>query len=341
MGAPQSVPMGQTISDFQFRRTTVTITRGDLAAAVADALVCSDDNYLTMGGGASLALLKAGGQQIREDARKHAALQLGDVVAMTAGALQARYILFVIVVDFDRGVYAGEAQLREALLRCLRLADALSVRSLAFPALATGFAGMAPAVAAEVMVRALADYLSGETGLTRVTLVEYADQPTPGPFYTRAVEVAAELAQVRRFYDILDELQTMALAGSLQENLEALKREIDALKDGLRSIQERAAALHRLDQPSPAAEQAALAAAPKLPGTEDVDLAALRRTLTDALSEDELKTVCFDLSVNADDLGTAVRAGMVRELINTLIRYKRLDRLIEWVRKNRPDIALG
>ena len=138
----------------------------------------------------------------------------------------------------------------------------------------------------------------------------------------------------------MDELQTMALAGPLAANLEALKRDIETLLAGLRSIQERAAALHRLAQP-PATEQGALAAAPKLPGTEDVDLVALRRRLTDGLSEDELKTVCFDLKVDAEDLGTAVRAGMVRELITTLIRHQRLDELIEWVRKNRPDILLG
>ncbi len=340
MSQPPGAPNEDGLATFQFGRTTVRITRGDIAAVTADALVCSDDNYLTMGGGPSLALLKAGGAAVREDARKHGPLQLGDVVATTAGALPVQYILFVIVIDFDKGVYVGEPQLREAMLRCLRLADALGVRTLGFPALAAGFARMPPASAAEVMLRALADYVSGDTGLTDVTLVEYADQPTPGVFYNRAVEVAAALSQERRFYDILDELQTMALAGPLAANLEALKRDIETLLAGLRSIQERAAALHRLAQP-PATEQGALAAAPKLPGTEDVDLVALRRRLTDGLSEDELKTVCFDLKVDAEDLGTAVRAGMVRELITTLIRHQRLDELIEWVRKNRPDILLG
>ncbi len=327
-------------SDFQFRHTTVSVTRGDIAAVEADALVCSDDNYLTMGGGASLALLKAGGAAVREDARKHTALQLGDVVATTAGALQAQYILFVVVVDFDRGVYAGEAQLREAMLRCLKLADALSARTLALPALATGFARMPPASAAEVMVHAVADYVAGDAGLTHVTLVEYADGPTPGEFYSRAVAVAAQRSQERQFYDLLDDLQAASLDGPLAQNLEALKHDIEALRASLRSIQARAAALQRPDPPA-AGDAAALAEAPKLPGTEGVDLSALRRTLTAALSEDELKTVCFDLNIAADDLGTAVRAGMVRELINTLVRYQRLEELLAWVRKNRPDIALG
>ena len=90
MDAFQRTPIGPAGATFQFRRTTVSVTRGDLAAVAADALVCSDDNYLTMGGGASLALLKAAGKVVREDARKHGPLQLGDVVVTTAGATPAR-----------------------------------------------------------------------------------------------------------------------------------------------------------------------------------------------------------------------------------------------------------
>ena len=68
--------MNQRTSDYKLNETTFRVCYGDITKLVADALVSSDDNYLTMGGGVSMALLRAGGEEISREARKHIPLKL-------------------------------------------------------------------------------------------------------------------------------------------------------------------------------------------------------------------------------------------------------------------------
>ena len=63
------------------------ITYADITSVPADALVSSDDNYLSMGGGVSAAIARAAGSALVVDARKHIPLRLGDVAVTSAGQL--------------------------------------------------------------------------------------------------------------------------------------------------------------------------------------------------------------------------------------------------------------
>ena len=60
---------------YQFGQSTLTLEFGDITTSTAPALVSSDDYYLSMGGGVSRAILRAGGQSIALEAAK-AALRL-------------------------------------------------------------------------------------------------------------------------------------------------------------------------------------------------------------------------------------------------------------------------
>ena len=66
------------------------------------------------------------------------------------------------------------------------------------------------------------------------------------------------------------------------------------------------------------------------------DLAALRRSVVDAFSTEELRDVLFDLGLRADDFGGRV-STIARELITYGVQADRFDELIELFRKRRPD----
>jgi len=70
-----------------------------------------------------------------------------------------------------------------------------------------------------------------------------------------------------------------------------------------------------------------------------VPLPQLRETLASRFSLEELKTLCFDLSVEAENLPPD-RAGMARELVSYMWRYSRLPELVDYIRHKRPDIGL-
>ena len=68
-----------------------------------------------------------------------------------------------------------------------------------------------------------------------------------------------------------------------------------------------------------------------------VSLPQLREMLASRFGLEELKTLCFDLNVEAENLPPD-RAGMARELISYMKRYNRLPELVDYIRRKRPDI---
>jgi hypothetical protein len=68
-------------------------------------------------------------------------------------------------------------------------------------------------------------------------------------------------------------------------------------------------------------------------------LGKLRQGLVDHFSDDELRTLCFDLGADYENLPAEGKAGKVRELVAHLERTARLTDLIEACRKRRPNVA--
>lgn len=137
-------------------RSRVIVRVGDILDSTAQILVSSDDDRLTADGGVSLAIATAGGAALRKDMRKIGGAEVGQVVATGAGDLSALYVFHAITRRAGRRrELVDETEARETILsltrKCLALLKAMGGRSIAFPALGTGFAGyQAPDVAAEM-----------------------------------------------------------------------------------------------------------------------------------------------------------------------------------------------
>jgi O-acetyl-ADP-ribose deacetylase (regulator of RNase III) len=203
--------MIERTTDYKINNTKFRVTYGDITRLTADALVSSDDNYLTMGGGVSASLLKAGGASISKEARKHIPLGLGDVAVTSAGRLSAKYIFHVVTIDYTNMIYVSEKNIEAASLRCMELADMLGVRIIAFPALGTGVANFPFQLAAEIMTQTIASYLLGGTSIELVILTLYAREAVSKNdlriFYERAVGVASVFMQSKRLNRLLVEME--------------------------------------------------------------------------------------------------------------------------------------
>ena len=68
------------------------------------------------------------------------------------------------------------------------------------------------------------------------------------------------------------------------------------------------------------------------------DLTSLRRFLVEHLTLDELRTLCFDLRVDYDDLGGEAKSGKARELILRMQREGNLDKLFSYLAATRPQV---
>ena len=67
-------------------------------------------------------------------------------------------------------------------------------------------------------------------------------------------------------------------------------------------------------------------------------LTQLRQLLSKRFSDGELRTLCFDLGVEYEDLPGAGKADKARELVDYMDRYDRLADLVRVGRQARPDV---
>ena len=72
-----------------------------------------------------------------------------------------------------------------------------------------------------------------------------------------------------------------------------------------------------------------------------MDVAKLYVLICKLFSEDELKTLCFELGIEYDDLGGVGRAGKARELIQLCQRRDKLDSLLNAVQGARPNADMS
>lgn len=149
------------------------IVRGDLARSRADAIVSSDDESLTMGGGVSGHLNVASGDVLRAQARMYERVRHGGVVVTGAGGLKAKYVFHAVTIDYLQDAILAPSRdvILQLMAGCFYHAQSLMVESIAFPLLGTGAGGLERDVALDTMVSAsIRSLLHGAHGVERVSI---------------------------------------------------------------------------------------------------------------------------------------------------------------------------
>lgn len=171
---------------YTFNNSILTIKFGNIVDSKSDVIVSSDDSLISMGGGVSLAILKAGGPDVIRDAQKMCPAPLGDVVVATAGNLEhQKYIYHCITIDQKRHlqilgkmVTVTEEDILDYLLqhsvdKCFQLLQAMELGSIAFPALGAGVARIPIRKVIEQMSIAIARNLANTNKSLSVELYLY------------------------------------------------------------------------------------------------------------------------------------------------------------------------
>jgi O-acetyl-ADP-ribose deacetylase (regulator of RNase III) len=244
-------------TNYSIGDATFAITYSDIPSVSADAIVSSDDNYLSMGGGVSEAIARAAGSALRTDARKHIPLSLGDVAVTSAGNLAAKYVFHGVTIDLTRITFADTDTIRLITHKCLDVAVALGVREIAFPALGTGSARVPAEPCAEAMTREIASFLSEEPRtLTRVNLALFARPYVPmkkiETFYAKVAELAIQWTGSRRLGALVNELEILLpndqANADLRMDLRRLRAALSSAEGHLNSSPSDITAVTRLEQ---------------------------------------------------------------------------------------------
>jgi O-acetyl-ADP-ribose deacetylase (regulator of RNase III) len=132
----------------------VEVVLGDITDERVDAIVTAANEALMGGGGVDGAIHRAAGPRLAEAGRAIATCDPGDAKATPAFDLDppVKHVIHTVGPVWDGGAYGEEEVLASCYRRCLAVADELGVKSIAFPAIATGVYGYPPDQAADVAI---------------------------------------------------------------------------------------------------------------------------------------------------------------------------------------------
>ena len=194
-------------------QSTLRVEYCDITTLNVDVMVSSDDIDLSMGGGVSQALLRAGGEPIWREVQSQAPVRVGEVAVTTAGRLSAKRIFHAAVLDYARRNLTTIDLIRKVTKRCLSLCDQMGFQSIAFPALATGVSGLSPERSAVAMLIETASHLSSPTSVRHVILALYARPDLPQGilprFYSQVEDLLERSEEIKGITSSLEKLEHM------------------------------------------------------------------------------------------------------------------------------------
>ncbi len=175
----------------------IRIEEGDLTAAPVDAIVNAANTQLKLEAGVAGAIRQKGGPSIQQECDAIAPIRLGDAALTGAGDLAARVVIHAATVE--QGAQATEEVVRSAVRRALELARERGLRSIAFPALGAGAAGLALQRCAELMLEEVRGHVAQDTSIDEVRFV-LSGEPAYRVFeeVRDAESVRAQLERIRR-----------------------------------------------------------------------------------------------------------------------------------------------
>lgn len=158
----------------------IIVTKGDITTLGCDAIVNPANSSGVMGGGVALAIKRAGGDLIEEEATEKAPIDVGRAISTTAGRLPAGFVIHAPTMEEPAERIPVE-NVESATYAALHLGNRIGAKSIAFPGMGTGVGGVKKSDAAEAMLRTIRrfekDYEGAKTkSLEKVILIAFDDE---------------------------------------------------------------------------------------------------------------------------------------------------------------------
>jgi len=168
-----------------YKGVRIVILTGDITKQEVDAIVNPANSLLIMGGGVAGAIRRAGGNEIEDEAVKHAPVPVGEAVATGAGKLKAKYVIHAPTMERP-AMRIGERNVGLSVMGALKCAEGLKIRSVAFPGMGTGVGGLSLEEAAKAMVIEVKKHIDKRTTLKQIFFIGFGEDLTHA--FERAVK---------------------------------------------------------------------------------------------------------------------------------------------------------
>lgn len=155
----------------------LSVRVGDITTLDVDAIVNAASNSLLGGGGVDGAIHRAAGPQLLAECRRLDGCATGDAKITGGYRLPARNVIHTVGPVWYGGNHGEAGLLASCYRRCMEVAEANGLRSVAFPAISTGAYGFPKGPAAEIAVATVRDWTTGHD-LPETVVFCCFDEPT-------------------------------------------------------------------------------------------------------------------------------------------------------------------
>jgi O-acetyl-ADP-ribose deacetylase (regulator of RNase III) len=135
----------------------VSLTYGDILDLDVDVIVNAANTELKHGGSLAALIAQEGGPAIQAESDAIGWCEIGAAVATPAGRPRARHVVHVPTVDYINARRATPDDVERGAKAALQLARKLGARSIAFPLLGAGIAGLDAADSVRAIKTAASD----------------------------------------------------------------------------------------------------------------------------------------------------------------------------------------
>jgi O-acetyl-ADP-ribose deacetylase len=143
--------------------------QADITRLAVDAIVNAANSTLLGGGGVDGAIHRAAGPDLVAECRALGGCATGEAKITRGYRLPARHVMHTVGPVWHGGRSGEPALLASCYRKCLQLAAAQGLRTIAFPAISCGVYGYPLRAAAKIAVRECADYTAAHAGIERIT----------------------------------------------------------------------------------------------------------------------------------------------------------------------------
>jgi len=151
--------------------SAITLFRGDITTLKVDAIVNAANRSLMGGGGVDGAIHRAAGPELLEACRLLNGCETGEAKLTPGFRLPASFVIHTVGPVWHGGNAGEQDLLEQCYTNSLELALLHRLSSIAFPNISTGVYGFPKALAAEIAMAAVKEFLAKHGAVIQPTFV--------------------------------------------------------------------------------------------------------------------------------------------------------------------------